>query len=268
VLVRPGQRRHAEAVLAALEFVPIVDDVRLRDAFFDYLGQHIYRNFANDTVVDFHWRFVGAGPFPISTDDALASRVRLKLAGADIPVPAVAAQALILAGHGHKENWSSFGWILDFATFASVNPELDWGKVAKAARSRSCLVPVLTAVLLVQRLFAHTIDGELAKIAASRPVIVKSVVGIVARSGALTQRRLADEFMGGFRLCETPLQKAGMAIGLLTTPTIGDYEAMPLGPRWWWLYRITRPARLALRRLLRRAPGESSFWAQKRDARS
>ena len=267
ILVRPQHRLRAEEVLKSLEFVPIIEDVRLRAAFFDYLAQHNFRHGETQTIVDFHWGFVGTGPFPISINGALDSRVSVKLAGVEIPVPNAEAQALILAGHGHKENWSSFGWVLDFATFASVNPSLAWNDVAKAARLRNCLRPVLTAIQLVERIFDFTIDKTLAE-SARRPAIVNNVDEIVNKFGTLTERQFKEELLGGFRLCETPFQKAGMAFRLLTTRTIGDFEAMPLGARWWWIYRVTRPVRLAIRKLIRRTPSKSEFWRQKIETRS
>ena len=267
ILVSPTQRQRGEEVLKSLEFQPIVDDLRMRSAFFDYLRQHDFRHAESQTTVDFHWGFVGTGPFPILAENALASCVSVKLAGVDIPVPGVESLALILAGHGHKENWASFGWILDFATFASLHPALDWGNIMKAARAQSCLDPVLGATLLVERLFGFTIDKAIAELATRRPSIDRTVERIIASIGSLAERELGDELLGGFRLCETPVQRARVALSLLTTRTIGDFEAMPLPARWWWIYRVTRPVRLTMQRLLRRVPRRSDFWKQKKDAR-
>lgn len=80
---------------------------------------------------------------------------------------------------------------------------------------------------------------------------------IVTRATDLIERQKAEELLGGFRLCETPSQKCGMALSLLLTPTIGDFEAMPLPQGWWWIYRLTRPARLFWRKLRGAAPNRS-----------
>ena len=247
VLVRPADRDSAITVLQGLNFHPVIADPRMRHRFFDYLRQHSFRSSETGAVVDFHWAFVGTGPFTVTTEQALSSRTHIKLGGAAIPVPSIETQALILAGHGHKENWASFGWILDFATFAAANPDLPWDRIARLARAQLCLEPLLGAILLVERVFGHTIDPVLAGLAAKRPDLVQTVNVVISRTQSLAQRQLAEELMGGFRLCETPLQKLRMAVSLLMTPTIGDFEAMPLSPNRWWIYRVTRPLRLLLR---------------------
>ena len=262
ILVRPSQRCAAEGVLAALDFQPIIQDPRFRAAFFGYLRQHNFRHQASRTTVDLHWGFVGHGPFPITLDQALDSAAQLELAGTTIAVPAAAAQALILAGHGHKEDWAAFGWVLDFTTFAARNPALRWDRIAAAARRQNCLEPLLGAVLLVQRLFDHTVDQALARLAAERSTVTSNVDRIIVNLATLQQRSFEADLMGGFNLCETPVQRAAMALRLMTTPTVGDYEAMPLAPRWWWLYRLTRPMRLLARAVQGRKPTQSALWDQ------
>ena len=257
ILVAPAQRRRAEQVLEGLDFAPAIADVGFRSAFFDYFRQHNFSHRTTGTTVDFHWGFVGTGPFPISVERALDSAVCWNLAGAVIPVPGPEAQALILAGHGRKETWASFGWVLDFATFAAANPALRWDLVAQAARSQNCLEPVLGSVLLTQQVFGVTIDQELLDSAVQRRVIVRNVAAVIDKLAALAERNLQDDLMSGFHLCETMPQRVSMMFALLTTPTIGDFVARPLGPRWWWSYRVTRPARLVLRALARRAPTRS-----------
>ena len=262
VLVRPTERERAIAELQALQFLPIVADHRMRRCFFDFLRQHSFRSTETGAVVDLHWDFVGTGPFPVTTEQALSSRTHLLLGGASIPVPSTETQALILAGHGHKENWASFGWILDFATFAAVNPDLPWERIARSAKTQHCLEPILGAILLVERIFGHTIDPHLAGHSAKLNHLVQNIDVVISRSKNLAERQLAEELLGGFRLCDTPLQKFKMAVILLLTPTIGDFEAMPLAYRWWWIYRLTRPLRLLSRKLRGIAPTQSSFLSQ------
>ena len=262
VLVRPAERERAIAEIEALQFLPIVADTEMRRGFFDYLRQHSFRSTETGAVVDLHWDFIGTGPFPVTTELALSNRAHILLGGTSIPVPSAETQALILAGHGHKENWASFSWILDFATFAAINPHLPWHRIARSAKAQHCLEPILGAILLVERIFGHTIDPHLAGLAAKRHDLVQNIDVVISRSKNLTDRQLAEELLGGFRLCETPLQKFKIAASLLLTPTIGDFEAMPLAYRWWWIYRLTRPLRLLSRKLRDIAPTPSGFLSQ------
>ena len=264
LLVRPATRDAAIEVLGALNFRPIVADTAMRRSFFDYLRQHSFRSSETGAVVDLHWDFVGTGPFPVTAKQALTDGTHIQLGGMAIPVPSVETQALILAGHGHKENWASFGWILDFATFAAVNPDIRWERIARRAREQRCLEPLLGAILLVKKVFGYTIDEPLAELGTTRPNLSRNVDIIISSSETLSERQLAEDLMGGFRLCETPIQKFSMALSLLVTPTIGDFEAIPLPQRWWWIYRLTRPLRLTLRKLLGASPKPSRLLSKHR----
>ena len=143
---------------------------------------------------------------------------------------------------------------VDFATFAAANPDLPWEHIARLARAQQCVDPLLGAILLMKRIFGCTIDPDLLGLAIRRPELVQTVDVIIARAQSLSQRQLAEELMGGFRLCETPKQTYKMFLSLLLTPTIGDFEAMPLAPNWWWIYRVTRPLRVLLSKFRGVAP--------------
>lgn len=260
VLVAPCQRRRAEQVIEACGYVPVIADLAFRHAFFDYFRQHNFRHQPSATTLDFHWGFVGTGPFPVTPAAALASPDQIEQAGTPIHVPTPQVQALILAGHGHKEGWAAFGWVLDFATFAARNPALRWDQAARTAAAQGCLEPLLGAVLLVQRAFGAVIDQPLLSSALRRAHLVRAAEAVALSAATLSERQLANDLMGGFNLCETPRQRGAMALSLLTTPTIGDYEAMPLPARWWGLYRLSRPVRLALVALVKRAPVRSALW--------
>jgi len=256
ILVPPAEKDRAIVILEDLGYRPDVPDEHLRRGFFDYFRQHTFRHTDNGSMVDLHWDFVGTGPFPISAREALAGRNQVQLAGTAVPVPSRESLALILAGHGHKENWSSFSWVLDFARFAARHRDLDWSRIANRAQARGCLPPLLSATCLTEQLFGFVIDPGLAARAARQPRVARLGADIASRLAALALRQAEDDLMGGFRLCERPGQKLAMGLRLLITPTIGDYAAMRLPRRLWWTYRLFRPLRLILRKL-RRLPPES-----------
>ena len=249
LLVPPEERDRATDVLEALRFRPIITDRRMRGAFFDYMGQHMFRSLETGSVVDLHWSFVGDVPFPVTGAKVLRDRTMLELGGTHVPAPCLQDLALILAGHGQKEGWASFGWALDFAKFAATAPGFDWSEAASRARTQGCLRSLLTATLITQRLFGEAIDDEMVAMASQRRIIVEDTERIIVGYAALAQRKFEDDLWGSFRLCETPTQRAKVWIQLLVRPTIGDYEAMPLTPSLWWAYRLTRPFRLLWRKI-------------------
>jgi len=261
LLVHPQDRdRVAELLGAFAGYLPVVSDRQIRRVFFDYAGQHMFQNRDTGVVVDLHWNFAGSLDFPVSADEVLSNRKMLDLGGASIPVPCWEDLALILAGHGQKEGWASFGWALDFAKFAARRPDFDWARAADRARARGSLRALLTAVLLVERLFGNTIAPDIAARAHEQRRLAGDVDRIMAGYHVLAERKLEDDLMGSFRLCETSMQRAKVWFGLLVTRTIGDYEALPLPPRLWWVYRFTRPFRLAWQRITGRANKRSAHF--------
>lgn len=264
LMVLPQDRERVADLLEALGYLPVIADRHFRRAFFDYAGQHMFRSRDTGSVVDLHWSFVGNLDFPVTAAEVLGNRTMLELGGTRVPVPCDEDLALILAGHGQKEGWASFGWALDFAKFAARFPDFDWTRAAHRARARGTLRAVLTAVLLVEHLFGITIDRDLAARARDQRQLVNDVDRIVAGYHALAERRLEDDLMGALRLCETPMQRAKVWLSLLVTRTIGDYEALPLPSRWWWVYRLTRPFRLVGGKIRGKRSAKSSFLDDQR----
>ncbi|NBB23605.1 hypothetical protein GVM20_00515 [Porphyrobacter sp. SLTP] len=260
LLVSLEDRDRVADLLEASGYLPVIADRLFRRAFFDYAGQHMFRHRDSGSVVDLHWNFVGNLDFPVDAAEVMRNRTMLALGGVRVPAPSIEDLALILAGHGQKEGWASFGWALDFAKFSASFPDFDWDKAARRAQDKGGLGALLTALLMVERLFGRVLDQDLVAKARQSRRIVDDVERIIIGYHALAERRLADDLMGSFRLCETALQRARVWWGLLTTRTISDYEALPLPPRWWWVYRLTRPFRLAWQTLRGRPPTPSALF--------
>lgn len=258
LLVAPADRDRAADLLEEHGYEPVIADRRFRRAFFDYGGQHMFRHPETCSVVDLHWNFVGSHAFPVASEAVLQGRIMLQLGGQDIPAPNDEHLALILAGHGQKEGWASFGWALDFARFAAAKPQFDWKRAADQAKARGSSRALLTALLLTEALFGETLAEKLVAEARANDLIRAEVEAIVRKHETLANRTLADDLMSAFRLCETPGQRARVWLGLLTTRTIGDYESLPLPPRWWWVYRVTRPFRLAWAWISGAGPSEAT----------
>jgi hypothetical protein len=245
LLIAPADQDRVIDILEDHGYQPVITDQHFRHAFFDYAGQHMFRHCESAVVVDLHWNFVGRRGFPLDALDALCNRIWLSIGAARVPAPCFQDLALILAGHGQKEGWASFGWALDFAQFASSVPDFDWSLAAERARTKRSIRGLLTAILLIHREFGTVIDVRLLSEAQQSPELVKDVDRIYQMHLELRLRKLDDDLMGSFRLCESPLQKALVWFDLLTIRTLGDYECLPLPKFLWWTYFVTRPFRLA-----------------------
>lgn len=267
LLVPLGERNEATDVVMSRGYMPVVGNKSMRKAFFDYAGQHMFFHKDTGTVLDFHWNFAGYVPFPVDPERALNSRVMLDLGGTPVPAPCMRDLALILAGHGQKEGWAWLGWALDFAKFAASAPNFDWTEAAACARARGTLRSLLTAALLTERLFDKSVSDYLITEARGHGSIVQDVERIAKGYAALSERKLEEDLMASFRLCEKPTQSAKVWLQLLLTRTIGDYEALPLPARLWWVYHFTRPVRLLWRIIRGVRSVRSVFWeTRKKDS--
>jgi Uncharacterised nucleotidyltransferase len=262
LLVSPAKRDKAIAILRTYDYYPMVSDSNMRQAFFDYMGQHALKHSRSGIAVDLHWSLVGDLPFPIRTETIMRSREQLELAGIAIPVPSVMDLGLLLAGHGQKEGWASFEWVLDFATFAAKHQRFDWTQALARSQSRHCSRPLLIAVMLAKRHFGKVIDHAILAIAEQDRTIREDVELIWERHAHCVERQYSDEVFGSLRLCESPRQRAMISLGYLTTRTIGDFEALPLPRQMWWAYRIFRPFRLAWQWIVRSRFGRAIRFHQ------
>lgn len=263
LLVEPTVRNRAIAILARCDYEPVVGDPIMRRTFFDYMGQHIFKNGENGFVVDLHWSLVGNRPFPIDTRAILQSREEFEIAGSSIPVPCIADLALLLAGHGQKEGWASFQWVLDFAAFAACYPHFDWPRALERSEERRCSRPLLTVILLAKRHFGAVIDAAILAKAEKNQAICEDVEEIWQKHADRCVRQHSDDIHALTRLCETRGQRAQVYWNVLTNRTIGDYEAMPLPRPLWWVYHLTRPLRLCWNNLAGREAKPSEFWVSK-----
>ncbi|MEJ6012164.1 nucleotidyltransferase family protein [Novosphingobium aquae] len=263
VLVSPDCQELASEILERLGYMPIVRDKQMRQSFFDYVGQHMHFNLNTGTTIDLHWRFVGAGPFPVQVEEVLRNRRFMVLGSASVPIACTDDLALILAGHGQKEGWASFSWALDLATFAAQNPTFDWNFAFVRAKANKSSRSILAAALLINQIFGHKLSGQLLIQAKNHLSIVNEVDCIIAQYKALTDRDPRNDFSESCRLCDSFPERFKVVLDSIFTPSIGDFEAIHLPRYLWWAYRPVRPVRLLWRKIRGRTREESAFWAKR-----
>jgi hypothetical protein len=246
LLVPADEVQRAEAVLARLGYAgELGRDATFRRAFLAWQGQYRLRLAGHATAVDLHWLFGGTHvPFPLATDTVWGRRAGIAVGRRAIPGFATADLALLLAGHGTKERWDRLKWVADFAWFADRHPDFDWSALYRQAHARRSGISVLLAIAIAHDLLQMPVPPAIATTLAEahRAQALAETLAAALRCGANFEER---RHLSDLVLCDRTIDKARAIARLAATPTIGDYEALPLPRGAWPVYRLTRPLRLA-----------------------
>ncbi len=246
ILVPQQRLVDAEVALGELGYRGAQGDRRFRQAFLAYQRQYSLVNDQTGLAVDLHWAFCGDYvPFPLVAGDAWQDDATVAIGGRDVPTLSGANLALLLAGHGTKEQWRNLGLVVDFAWLIERSPDLDWLALHRQAAGRGCGRSVLLGACLATQLLGVTLPPDLAalvqrhrEVAARAPSLIEQLTREVSLPGA----HFVD-----LELCDRRVDRLKAVLRLAFTRTAGDYKAMPLPPSLWGVYRATRPFRLAVK---------------------
>ena len=236
----------AEDTLATLGYHGHQGDRAFRHTFLSYLRQFALVSADDRFAIDLHWGFSGAYvPFPLAPEDIWSDLASFEFGGRPVPVLSDADLALLLAGHGTKEQWRTLGWVKDFALLIERRPGLDWAAIHCRAEARGCGGCVILGALLARDLLGIDLPPALGSLAAADRRSTRKAAALISRLElGLPEPESLPNF-SDLDLCDRQLDRVKAVLGLAFTPTAGDYSAMPLPPALWGLYRLTRPFRLA-----------------------
>jgi hypothetical protein len=213
-----------------------------RRAFLGYHGQYSFvATEPSLPRVDLHWELAPRGtPFPRL--DVWTDPDHVQVGNRSIPTIRAGLLPYYLAAHGAKESWRSLGWICDFAQLY-CRADLDWEALLREG-GQSLRGQLLLGLTLIERVFGTPVKPELLHAAgnAKLEAQVRTVIGLLADPFAGKPDQLETlRFYGSWR------ERATALLLLFGRRTVGDYEAMPLPPRFWWAYHLIRPFRLAMK---------------------
>ncbi len=250
------QRRidDAEEVIGSMGYASPQGDRTFRHAFLAPQRQYAFVRADDGAAIDLHWEFCGAHvPFPVAPDEIWDDAPLLPVGGRAVPVLSPPNLALLLAGHGTKENWSMLKWVSDFARMIDRHRTLDWEALHAQAQARGCGGAVLLGCAMAEELLDVAAPQALAsRIAGSARVRKRTAAMAETMRRGLPPPAQVEHF-ADLLLCDRPLDRVRGALKLAFTPTAGDYEAMRLPPALWSAYYASRPCRLAFRTAVRRA---------------
>jgi hypothetical protein len=246
LIVRQADVPRAEDVLTAQGYRADFPDRDVRSAFLSYQAQYAFLNKQTGMSVDLHWGLSGKGEaFPIRSEEIWSRLEDVMLCGRMIPTLAHDDLALYLAAHGTKEGWRCLKWVCDFAEFLRKHRNINWEMMLDLAEQSHSSRSLQLAVVLASRLLDAPAPTKLIDKAWNNSAIRTLANKICVRMLRTDPEGELRVFLNGLSTHDQLIHRLWPAARLLTTRTVGDYQAMPLPKSLWGMYYVTRPFRLA-----------------------
>ena len=203
------------------------------------------------TLVELHCRVSSRRfGFNLETADLWARRQRLTLGGYELATTGDEDTLVVLAVHGAKHRWRRLEWIAAFAamlgrTDAALQERTIARAVSVGARRALLLAARLAAVLLG----APTGPALNAAIRADRTIdrlVDDALEALIAEADSAGNGRATtrQNLIFGFRVLESPLDRARYCGRWLFVPSPEDWRMMPLPAGFFAAHCVLRPARL------------------------
>jgi Uncharacterised nucleotidyltransferase len=251
ILVRPAAIARARQVLIAHGYRPSCSDSRAVQSPVFRAYEETFVAASGVTVLDLHWHLL---PHYIGFLDAdsLWDRARhIELHGHRLTTLATEDLLLFLCVHGAKHGWPLLSWICDLAGLVHRNPKLDWQALMSRSQSVRSRRSLLLGLWLAHDLMNAEIPQELGAAARADPA-VERLARLAIRAMLRNQgdrAGLAQGVIIPLQSIETARDKIRYLAHRALTPTLEDWDAMPLPAPLFPLYYLTRPLRLAFTRI-------------------
>src|SRR4029077_6826216 len=136
-------------------------------------------------------------------------------------------------------------WVSDFAELLRKCQDIDWADIFDRARRSHSLRSLLLAINLASTLLDAPTPANVIETAR-----VDSAVRVLSEKALFRMLHTAPlgelhEFLDSLHTHDRLRHRLWPIATLLTTRTVGDYQAMPLPKPFWGIYYLTRPFRLA-----------------------
>jgi hypothetical protein len=174
--------------------------------------------------------------------------VRFDIAGSSVRTFAPNDLALILSVHGTTHLWERLAWIADMGALVEKG-EVEWAKVLGEARRMGSERILLASLALSDRVTSCDLPGPVSRAMDDRARRLAESLQDRALSADTSQLAKAERPFHPMhaRLRDRPLDQMRYATSLAVTPTVRDWEWVPLPGRFRPLYYLIRPLRLAVR---------------------
>lgn len=207
-------------------------------------------NFDNGdgVVLDLHWAFVE--PHSSLSFDVTPLWDRLEpvtIGGNQLMTLSPEDLLLVLCLHGFTHLWERLGWICDVASLVDQQKGLDWQRVLENANGLGMRRILLLGLVLAIDVLDAAVPPEIRQLA-SGDAVVKRLAGQIQKElfqVASSRPGLFGGIILTLNMRERRRDKLRFCFRLITTPRRFDWLAVSLPDRFFFLYYVLRPLRLA-----------------------
>jgi len=246
-LVRTADVAPAQSALRELGYTP---RLTLPSQHREYLRigyEYVFGSAAEPNLIELQWQIVPRFYSIATSMESLFKRsAESDFEGMRVRTLCNEDLMVVLCVHAAKHQWSQLGMVRDIATLAQLG--LDWQWIMAEARRLG-----IERIVAVSHELARTLLGlELPKVLAFHPAILdgEELAADIRKRMSGTEEPDAESiryFRSMMNLRERWQDRVRFAWRLVSTPSVGDWQAVFLPDGFFPLYRVVRVMRLAKR---------------------
>ena len=189
-------------------------------------------------------------PFWLDLEPLWKRRVWTSFEGREVPVFSPEDLLLVLCVHGAKHRWDQLNWICDLAELIRVYQGLNWEMLLERASALGCQRILFLGLFLAQDLLGAPLPSDVFERVDS-DAAVRSLAGDVCERLFLDGNGSSHGAFGlssfYLRVSERLRDRAAYCLRLAFTPTVGDWELLPLPQSFAFVYYFIHPTVLTVR---------------------
>jgi len=210
-------------------------------------GEYVFKRPGTQCIVELHTeRTFRHYPKPMRVEELFARKRHLLMDGREVPALSLEDELVLTCIHGAKDFWGRLMWVSDVAAIVTMHPEMDWGKVRRAAAEVGAERMLHAGILLPALLFGTNLPLGIAEDIRRDPAAENLCAEIQGwlpygsyRPPSLRKRALYRMKMAGGGIAGM-----GYLLRLSLSPAEEDWEEMAEERRSWFWDAVRRPFRL------------------------
>ena len=254
LLVHKRDVGRASEALTSLGYVPQNRMTKAQEtAFARYERQYVFTG-SDGVTIELHWTVTPRSvSFLVEPEQLWGRTGQIMLGGGTVSTLSTEDLLLTLCVHGSAHRWESLRWVCDVAEVIRASEKIAWGQLLERARVSSVRRMLLLGLFMANDLFDVDLPENILR-------EVRADAGIRTLATEAREKLFAmyphsqeggeedlDRWRFHLRMLERLWDKVWYCVHQMTTPTLLDWELMPLPTVLFPCYRVLRPIRLLVR---------------------
>jgi hypothetical protein len=163
--------------------------------------------------------------------------------------PSIENMILILSIHNANHRWARLSWLCDTAEIIKANKRVDWNFIIEKAEKLIIKRILLINLYILKNLFDVNLPNNIIKLFEHDTLIKKYANNAIKLLFTDENKKisLTDEIMKSIKLRDNLFYGIRDCIKPIFTPTLYEWETLPLPVYLWPIYHIYRPLNLLFR---------------------